>query len=105
MCYIGLERRVVRTLARLFGLGEAKLASLLQGLWYHDWEHDPWSRGAYSYPTVGGSGATDALGRPVRGTLFFAGEATESGGGTGTVDGAIRTGRRAAKQVLGALRA
>ena len=65
----------------------------------HDWQHDAFSRGAYSYQAVGGSEATRALARPVRGTLFFAGEAADVEGRTGTVHGAIATGRRAAAEV------
>jgi len=39
----------------------------------------------------------------VDGTLFFAGEATDAEGRTGTVHGAIASGRRAAAQVEKAL--
>ena len=66
----------------------------------HDWRADPWSLGAYSYAAVGGQGAHRALARPVESTLFFAGEAT-SADETGTVSGAIATGRRAARAALG----
>jgi monoamine oxidase len=52
---------------------------------------------------VGGAEAPAALARPLRRTLFFAGEAADTEGGTGTVDGAIASGRRAAAQVLRAL--
>jgi monoamine oxidase len=52
---------------------------------------------------VGGASAPDALKRPVAGTLFFAGEATE-GQKSGTVPGAIASGRRAARAVLRAIR-
>ena len=64
----------------------------------HDWQADPFSRGAYSYTGVGGQRAHAALATPVAGTLFFAGEATSSDE-TGTVSGAIVTGKRAAKEV------
>ncbi|HEY9517636.1 MAG TPA: NAD(P)/FAD-dependent oxidoreductase [Gemmatimonadales bacterium] len=65
----------------------------------HDWRGDPWSLGAYTYPAVGGQSASRALARPVSDTLFLAGEATV-GDEVGTVSGAIRSGRRAAKAVL-----
>jgi monoamine oxidase len=68
----------------------------------HDWRADPFARGAYSYIGVGGSGAPRALARPVDGTLFFAGEAT-NGAEIGTVAGALSSGRRAAREVLRAL--
>ena len=98
-----LESRAVTSLARQLRISRQRLRSLVAGFWTHDWEHDPFARGAYSYVAVGGTGATAALARPLRRTLFFAGEAVETEGGTGTVDGAISSGRRAAKQVLRAL--
>jgi len=49
---------------------------------------------------VGGADAPALLERPVDDTLFFAGEATLSDGRIGTVDGALASGERAAKDVL-----
>lgn len=69
----------------------------------HDWTHDPFARGAYSYQTVGGERAPASLARPLRGTLFFAGEAADAEGRTGTVHGAIGSGRRAADEVMRSL--
>jgi monoamine oxidase len=95
-----LESRAVTSLARQLRISRQRLRALVDCFWTHDWEHDPFARGAYSYVAVGGSDATAALARPLRRTLFFAGEAADTEGGTGTVDGAISSGRRAAKQVL-----
>ena len=64
----------------------------------HDWQHDIHARGAYSYAAVGGAGAHRALSRPVRGTIFFAGEAADADGRNGTVEGALASGRAAAKR-------
>jgi monoamine oxidase len=64
----------------------------------HDWDHDPFARGAYSYLAVGGCGARAELAAPVDDTLFFAGEATSTDGQGGTVNGALATGARAAQQ-------
>jgi monoamine oxidase len=75
------------------------MRGLVEAAWTHDWQHDSFSRGAYSYQAVGGSDAPTALARPVRGTLFFAGEACDVEGRTGTVHGAIASGRRAAEEV------
>jgi monoamine oxidase len=94
-----LEARAVGSLARQFKMSKPRLRALVEGFWTHDWEHDPFARGAYSYSAVGGAEAPSWLARPLRGTLFFAGEAADSEGGTGTVHGAIASGRRAAKQV------
>ena len=65
------------------------------------WGADPYARGAFSYYRVG-SGPSDrrALAAPVADRLYFAGEAT-SEDAPGTVQGALLSGRRAARQVDG----
>jgi monoamine oxidase len=96
------EERLDRALSsavRHFGIPRRKLASLLVDAWTHNWEDDPFARGAYSYPLVGGSKAGAMLAKPVRSTLYFAGEATVDEANSGTVHGAIRSGHRAAAQV------
>jgi monoamine oxidase len=67
----------------------------------HDWQADPFARGGYSYVKVGGTGAREKLATPLEGTLFFAGEATDTEQ-SGTVGGALASGMRAAKEVLAA---
>ena len=96
----GIEDRAVRAIARQFGVPRAKIASLVERCWHHDWSGDPYTLGAYSYALVGGSRAAARLGRPIENTLFFAGEAADAEGRTGTVHGAIGTGYRAAAAVL-----
>ena len=96
-----IEDRAVRAIARQFGLSRAKIASLVERCWYHDWSGDPYTLGAYSFALVGGSRAAARLGRPIDNTLFFVGEAADTEGRTGTVHGAIGTGYRAAKALLG----
>lgn len=39
------------------------------------WNHDPWTRGSYTYATVGGANAYLELLKPVNDRVFFAGEA------------------------------
>jgi monoamine oxidase len=95
--------RAVDALARQLGMARRPLHALVEAAWTHDWENDPYARGAYSYQVVGGANAPAALARPLHRTLFFAGEATETSGASGTVHGAIATGRRAASQVMRAL--
>jgi monoamine oxidase len=93
-----LERSLV-ALSDVLAVPRRELEELLDASASHDWRADPFARGAYSYIGVGGSGAPRALGRPVDGTLFFAGEATD-GAQIGTVSGALASGRRAAREVL-----
>jgi monoamine oxidase len=98
-----IETAALRTLAEHTGISRRRITSRLLGVWSHDWKADPFSRGAYSYARVGGSKAAKALAKPVEKTLFFAGEAVDEEGRTGTVEGAIGTGLRAARQVKAAL--
>jgi monoamine oxidase len=90
-------------LAKILGVRRSRLDRQLEEWHFHDWDADPFARGAYSYVPVGALGAQKALGRPVQGTIFFAGEATAKSGHNATVDGAIETGRRAARQILDAI--
>ena len=92
--------RCLQTLSRLLNTSLDHITPLLGAAYFHDWQNDPFSRGAYSYGAVGSDGAQEALGRPIQNTLFFAGEATDTSGHNGTVHGAIASGRRAAKEIL-----
>jgi monoamine oxidase len=67
---------------------------------HHDWQNDAHSLGAYTYVPRGAIHASDELSLPVESTLFFAGEHTDTSGHWGTVHGALRSGYRAAKQLL-----
>jgi monoamine oxidase len=90
----------LRTLGRLLGVSLENLENWLEGAYFHDWQKDPFSRGAYSYGKLGSDGAQEALGAPVEDTLFFAGEASDVSGHNGTVHGAIASGYRAALEIL-----
>jgi monoamine oxidase len=94
--------RALDGFGRLFG--EPALArEEFEGGMMHDWGRDPFARGAYSYVAVGGGDARAALAAPVDDTLFFAGEATSNDGQGGTVNGALETGERAAREAAIAL--
>jgi monoamine oxidase len=101
----GLDRSSIveqslRTLSQLLGVSLESLEDWLEEAYFHDWQSDPFSRGAYSYAKIGADGAQQALGSPVNGTVFFAGEATDTSGNNGTVHGAIASGYRAAEEIL-----
>jgi monoamine oxidase len=99
-----IARRALRGLATALRTSARRLEREVSRVWMHDWMNDPFSRGVYSYQLVDGADAPSDLARPIDGTLFFAGEATDTSGATGTVHGAIASGGRAASQVLRALR-
>ena len=64
------------------------------------WTDDPWVRGSYSARTLSSPLRDDDLVKPI-GPLFFAGEHT-AGEWHGLMEGALRSGSRAAQQVLSA---
>lgn len=92
----------VRSLARVLDVPHDALERTLASFHAHDWNRDPFARGAYAWVPRGAEGSKRVLAAPVDETLFFAGEATHEGS-TGTVDGAIETGLRAAREVLASL--
>jgi monoamine oxidase len=70
-----------------------------------DWGKEPYIKGAYSYPIVGGGIAARAtLAKALNERLFFAGEATHTQGHNSTVHGALETGIRAADEVIKSIR-
>jgi len=95
--------RSLQTLSELLRVSLEDLRRELERAYFHDWQSDPFSRGAYSYGRVGAHGAQQALAAPLEKTLFFAGEATDTSGHNGTVHGAIASGQRAAREILQAL--
>jgi monoamine oxidase len=86
--------------------GLASLSAILGDLgrdvsWHqHDWKVDPYSLGSYTYVPRGAIRASDEMAVPVESTLYFAGEHTDVTGHWGTVHGALRSGYRAAEQLL-----
>ena len=87
------------TLSRMYGIAAQELHSRLISWHTHDWQADPYSRGAYSYAPAGALNASANMTLPVADTLFFAGEHTDTTGHWGTVHGALGSGLRAAAQL------
>jgi monoamine oxidase len=85
-------REALAALAGAVGVPPSRLARQLVASWHHDWDHDPFARGAYSYAAVGGADAAKRLARPVARTLWITGEALAADSATGTVHGALAAG-------------
>ena len=94
-----IEQRAITTVADRLHYPRSMVARHVRASHMHNWSADPFSRGAYSYVVVGGTDAAKTLSRPVDGTLFFAGEAFDAEGRNGTVEGALTSGRSAARQI------
>jgi monoamine oxidase len=90
----------LEVLHHVFGVPLETLRDLVQESCVHDWQSDPYCRGAYSYALADSREAARRLAAAVGNTLFFAGEATDCSGHNGTVHGAIASGQRAATELL-----
>nr|WP_298727715.1 NAD(P)/FAD-dependent oxidoreductase [uncultured Steroidobacter sp.] len=91
-------RPALASVTQIFGK-RRDYRKMLEAVYWHDWQSDPYSSGAYSYAGVGGGRAKRQLARPVEQTLFFAGEALDMEESS-SVGGALSSGQRAAKAVL-----
>jgi monoamine oxidase len=92
--------QAIQALARVLHLSLDRCRTELLHAYTHNWQNDPYSRGAYSYVAIGGGDTQRELAAPFENTLFFAGEATNFEGHHGTVHGAIASGYRAAEEIL-----
>jgi monoamine oxidase len=95
--------QAIEALSSILSVPESFIVQRLTHFYHHDWQSDPYSRGAYSYVLAGGVGAQQELARPLADRLFFAGEATQSDGHHATVHGAFSSGVRVAGEVLKSL--
>jgi monoamine oxidase len=88
------------TLAEIFTLPTEALRTSLLNTFTHDWQRDALASGSYSYVPAGALDACRKMTLPADNTLYFAGEHTDTTGHWGTVHAAIRSGQRAAQQIL-----
>jgi monoamine oxidase len=95
-----LGEAACETLAQIFSLDPTDIRDQLIACYSHDWQHDALTFGAYSYIAAGALDACSKMTLPAEATLYFAGEHTDTTGHWGTVHAAIRSGQRAAYQIL-----
>ncbi len=94
-----IVERALDDFAATLRIPNARLQGAVDHWHYHDYRRDPFAGGAYSFTRVGGSRAADQLAVPLGDVLYFAGEATDAEY-VGSVAGALRSGERAAYQIL-----
>jgi len=87
--------------AGLYELGQIFPAARQQFVrgWYHDWQRDPYSRGAFSHWAPGYVMEHMKYMAPPEGRIFFAGEHTSVWGGY--LEGALESAERAVREILG----
>jgi monoamine oxidase len=95
-----LSELACESLAPIFSRTPEAIRSQLVDCFTHDWQRDGLAFGAYSYVPAGALDACSKMTLPVDRTLYFAGEHTDTTGHWGTVHAAIRSGQRAAQQIL-----
>ena len=89
----------VDSLQRIFGCTKDDVISQLTQWKIVDWTDDPFTLGAYTYPTLRADNARSLLLNPVLDTLYFAGEALYNGTSMGTVEAALKNGREVALKI------
>lgn len=87
------------SLATTFGVPLSDLQNELELSKIVNWPKDSYTRGAYSYSTPESLAARVELNKPVDNKLYFAGEALSQNADSGTVEAALTSGLRVAKQI------
>lgn len=97
--------RLVRTataqLGEMVGRSPERVGDEIEEIACHGWTDDPHAGGAYPYARPGAADAARVLAEPIADRLFVAGDAVAEE--MGTVEGALRSGRDAARSVVGRL--
>lgn len=95
-----LAEAACKTLAQIFSFDPSNIRDQLIACHTHNWQNNALTHGAYSYIAAGALDAPSKMTIPANNTLYFAGEHTDTTGHWGTVHAAIRSGQRAAHQIL-----
>ena len=96
----GLVEMGIASLAEIFDLSPDSIRKDIVASRAINWGNDPFARGAYSYATPKTRAAQSALGKPDRGSIFFAGEALYTGPDMGTVEAALASGLETVQMIL-----
>jgi len=87
-------------LAAVDTLFPGSAAEAIEGQAYvENWSADPWVKGTYAYTRPGGFISFEGIQGKRQGNIHFAGEATASYIHTGTMNGAVESGCRVAREV------
>ncbi|WP_413295364.1 flavin monoamine oxidase family protein [Bdellovibrio sp. HCB185ZH] len=89
-----------KTLSLLTGRSLAFLKKHCLAFHEHNWSQDPYSLGAYSYVGIQKNGEYKNLRKVFHKRIVLAGEGTSVGSMIGTIQGAMTSGERAARQIL-----
>jgi monoamine oxidase len=94
-------QEALHSLAFIFQTTAEDLEKKLSAWNVTNWAKNIFSLGAYSYATLESERAKKELKEPVESTIYFAGEALDDNGQSGTVEASLQDGKRVAEKVLG----
>jgi monoamine oxidase len=94
----------LKSLSVVFDIGVKDLSKQLISVHIFKWQKEKFSNGAYAYPLVKSKDAIKKLKKPIKETLFFAGEALYTGNAPGTVEAALVSGKEIASKILNSLK-
>jgi len=92
--------KAIQSLSNIFKLSIEELEKKIRAHKIVNWSAEPFILGSYSYATLGTFEARKLLTQPVQNTLYFAGEALYEGPEMGTVEAALASGLKVAKDIL-----
>lgn len=92
--------KAIHALSLIFKLSETVLRDQLTDSLVCNWPADPFSLGAYSYPTLYTKEAQELFKTPVNGNIYFAGEAFYQGPYAGTVEASLTNAINVSHQML-----
>ena len=95
-----LLQSALRSLSSIFRMPPAMIREELLHYKIINWQTLEHIKGGYSYSTLGSEQATKILSYPVNETIFFAGEAINSGDSQGTVESALQSGYDTANRLI-----
>ncbi|MGC3946491.1 MAG: NAD(P)/FAD-dependent oxidoreductase [Chryseolinea sp.] len=92
--------KAVRSLEYITNCSAGEIRSQLKHWHIVNWVSDPFSRGAYSFPTIETKRAVSFLSLPIDNTIHFGGEAIYDGSSGGTVEAALASAEIVAEKLL-----
>ena len=97
---IGKEaiNEILSDLDRIFGKNVASKS--ITDSYIMDWNKEPYIRGCYSYPVLNEGNSREVLANSIKEKLYFAGEASNTGGHYGSIHGALESAVNAVKSLL-----
>lgn len=93
----GLIQAILEDLGGIYG--SSSVVNNLNNFYIQDWTNEPYIGGSFSYASPDSTAMRPKLAAQVNNKVYFAGEATHTGGNFGTLHGALETAERVVEEV------